>query len=98
MRVERSLILSVARLLDRNFSLGSEKEAMTRRTSGQNAIHHIDAQAGVLDDLFGRAHSHDVPRLVARKVLERGFDDLAGPLPRLADAGPARGIARKAPA
>ena len=66
---------------------------MTRRAGGQNAIHHVDAEAGVLDDFFGRAHTHHVPRFVSGKVFERRFDDLASALSGLADAEPANGVA-----
>ena len=37
---------------------------MPRRPRGQHAIHHVDAEAGIFDDFFRRAHSHQIARLV----------------------------------
>src|SRR5438309_642607 len=61
----------------------------------ENAVHHVDAQRGVFDDLLRRTYPHQIPRLVVRKVLQRGFHDLAGQLPRLANTEAANGVARE---
>src|ERR1700683_550087 len=94
--VERPRILGVARLLDRDFSLRSKQQPMPRSPRGQDAIHHIHAELGVLGDLLGRAHSHQIARLVSRKVLQRSLDHFASALPRFANAKPADRIAGKA--
>ena len=93
--VKRARILGIARLFDRNFSFRSEQQAVTRGPRGQDAIHHVDAQAGVLDDFLGRAHAHQVTRLVGGEMLQRGFDDLASEFARFADAQPSDGVAGK---
>src|SRR5271168_1436564 len=69
---------------------------MPRRPRGQDAIHHVDSEAGVLDNLLGGAHSHHVTRFVGGKMLERGLDHFARAYPRLAHAEPADGITGKA--
>ena len=88
-------ILSIAGLLDRNFSFGSEKQAVTRGAGGQDAIHHVDAKICILDNLFGCADSHQVARLVFGKMLQRGFDDFAGEFAGLAYAEASDGISGK---
>src|SRR5260370_37058413 len=69
---------------------------MTRGAGGKDAIHHIDAELGVLDNFLRSAHAHHVTRLVLRKMSKRGLDNFAGALARLADTKPADGIAGKA--
>jgi hypothetical protein len=62
--VNRRWILGVARLLNRDFPFRGKQEPVPRRAGRKDAIHHVDAQAGVLDNLFGSAHSHQITRLV----------------------------------
>ncbi len=85
-RVERTGILRIARLLDGNFSFRSKQQAVARRAGGENAIHHIDAQASIFGDLLRRPDSHEVPWLIGGQVFESGFDHFAGALARLANA------------
>src|ERR1700691_1385755 len=94
--IERTCIRSIARLLDGDFSFRGKQQAVAGGARGQDAIHHIDAQTGVFNDLLGRAYSHHIARLVGGKVFERGCDDLAGAFAGLADAEASDGIARKA--
>src|SRR5271167_3502254 len=94
--VERPRILSIASLLDRDLSLGSKQQPMPRRPRGQHAIHHVDAEAGVLHDLVGCANAHHVARLIGGKVLEGSFDHFAGALARLPGAESTDGIAGEA--
>src|SRR6266496_4525583 len=63
-RVERTLIGRVTGLLNRDFSLGREQQSVPRRAGRQHAIHHIDAQFRIFDNLFGRSHSHEIARPV----------------------------------
>src|ERR1700728_2413614 len=93
--VERTGILSIARLLDRDFSFRGEQQAMSRRARGKDAIHHIDAETRVFDNFFGRAHSHHVAWLIGGEILECGFDELARALARFADAQASDGITGK---
>src|SRR5579871_2813413 len=65
-------------------------------TGRQHAVHHVDAQTGVFDDLFRRAHSHQVAWHVFREMLQSGFDDLTGQFTGFADAEPSYGIAWEA--
>src|ERR1700758_4369451 len=94
-RVEGLLVLRVARLLDRNSALRGEQQAMPRRSSRQHAIHHVNAEMSVLDNLFRGSDSHQVTGLVGGKMLERRFDDLACHASGLTHAQPADGVARK---
>src|SRR6195256_504478 len=68
---------------------------MARGARGENAIHHIYAEAGVFDDFLGSADAHQVARFVGGKMLERRLDYLAGQLPGLSDAEAADGVAGK---
>src|SRR5262245_32353556 len=69
---------------------------MAGGASGEDAVHHVNAEAGVFDDFFGRAYAHEVARLACREVLDSGLDNLAGHGTRLADTQAAYGIAREA--
>src|SRR6266478_1826418 len=69
---------------------------MARGPRRQDAIHHIDAEAGVLDNFLRRADAHYVAGLVGGKMFQRGFDEFAGAVARLADAETADGIAGEA--
>src|SRR5437764_12350223 len=69
---------------------------MAGGSRGQHAIHHIEAEAGVLDDLFRSSDSHQITRLVGGKILQRGFDHLAGERTGLADAETSDSVAGEA--
>ena len=56
---------------------------------GQHAIHHVDAEAGVLDDLFRSSDSHQVPRFLFREERRRKPGDLADRVLRLPHRHPA---------
>src|ERR1700680_985448 len=73
--VKRSLIARIASLFDRDLAFGCKQQAMPCSSRGQNTIHHVDAEVGVLDDLLGCADSHEVARLVGGKGFDRGLDD-----------------------
>jgi hypothetical protein len=72
---------------------GAEEEAVAGGAGGEDAVHHVDAHAGVLLDLVGVADAHDVARLVAGKEFEGAGDHLAGDLARFADGEAADGVA-----
>ena len=91
--VERAGILGITRLLDRNLAFGGKKQPVARCAGGEDAIHHVDAQAGVLDNFLGSAHTHEIARLIFGKVLQGGLDDLTGQFAWLAHAEAADGIA-----
>src|ERR1700677_1384611 len=94
--IERSAVLRIASLLDRNFPFRSKQQAMASSAGGQNAIHHIHAQARVLNNFLGRAHSHQVARFVGGQVFERGFNDFARAFARLAYTESSNGVSREA--
>src|ERR1700686_2787251 len=87
--IERGVVPRIARLFDRDLSLGCKQQSVPRRSRGQDAIHHIDAEIGVFNDLLRRAHSHEVTRLVGGGMFNRGFDNFASERPRFAHAEPA---------
>src|SRR5579864_8993703 len=84
--VKRSLVLGIARLLDGDFSLGGKQQPVTRCPRGQDAVHNVDSETRVFDDLLRRSHPHQIARLVGGKMLQRRFNDLPGQVPRLAHA------------
>src|SRR6516164_7043593 len=74
--IGRIFVARILHLLDRHLSLGSEKQPMARRSGGQDTVHHVDSEIGVLHDLFRRAYPHQVARLLRGQMLEGGFDYL----------------------
>src|SRR5579872_568212 len=64
--VERTFVLSVARLFDRYPARGGKKEPVAGGASGQNTVHHVDTHGGVLRNLFRCAYSHQIARPVGR--------------------------------
>src|SRR5262249_45694924 len=69
-RIERPVIARVARLFDRHLAFGSIKKTMPGAAGGQDAVHHVDAQPGVLRDLLRSAHAHEIAWLVCGEMLE----------------------------
>ena len=68
---------------------------MAGGAGGQDAVHHVDAHAGVLLDLVGIADAHDVAGFVAGEDFEGAGDHLAGDLAGFADGQAADGVARE---
>jgi len=66
---------------------------MTGGAGGENAIHHVDTEAGVLLDFVGIADAHDVARLVFGQERQNFRDHFEGELARLANAETTDGVA-----
>ena len=71
----------------------AEEEAVAPGAGGQDAVHHVDAHAGVLLDLVGVADAHDVAGLVGGEEFEGAGDHLARNLAGFADGEAADGVA-----
>src|SRR5439155_8044764 len=93
--LERQFIIGIARLLDGNSSLGSEQQPVARGSRGQHAVHHVNAQVSVLDNLLWGTHTHQVSRLVLWKMRDRCLNSLSRERPRLTDTQPANGVPRE---
>src|SRR6266849_1334601 len=93
--IERQFIICIARLLDRNFSLGSEQQPVARGSRGQHAVHHVNTQISVLDNFLWGAHPHQVSRLVPWKMRDRCLNSLSRERPRFTDTQPANGVPRE---
>src|SRR5579864_6550006 len=78
------LIVCVARVLDEQASLGSEKASMAGAARRQRAIHHVDSEAYVIRELFWFADAHQVARLVRGQARSSGLRHRARGFVRLA--------------
>ena len=92
LRVDRILILGVTRVLDEDAALRGVKARVTRRTRGENAIHHVDAERDVLGDLFGLAHAHQITRTIVREKRGDFGGHFAGEFVRFTDGEAADGV------
>src|SRR5689334_17178086 len=93
--IKRPLVLRIPRLLDRKLPFRREQQSVAGGPRGENAVHHVDAQSGILNDLLRRTNAHEVPRLILGKMLKCVLDDLAGKSPGLAHTQSADRIARE---
>src|SRR5438132_12183546 len=80
--IERQFIIGIARLFDRTFSLGSEQQPVACGSRGQHAVHHVNTQLRVLDNLLWGTHPHPVSRLVLWKPRDRCLNSLSRERPR----------------
>ena len=106
--IRRSLVLGILFVLVILSSLARVKQRVTRRPSGQHAIHHVHAHARVLLDLIRIADAHHIPRLVFRKQGQHFADYFECLFARFAHAqtadlqrsrrSPSRSVARLIPA
>ena len=93
--VERAFVESVTRVLDVHFALRSEEQPVTGGTGRENAVHHVDAHAGVFDDLFGGANAHQIARLFLREMRLNGLNGFVGEGAWLANTKASDGISGK---
>src|SRR5882762_7916358 len=62
--VERAGVVAVARVADLEVAVAREEPAVPGIACGQHAVEEIDARRDRLDQVFGRAHAHQVARPV----------------------------------
>ena len=91
--IGRGLVLSKLLVLDVEAALAGEEQSVAGGAGGKNAIHHVDAEAGVLLDFVGVADAHDVARLVFGQQRQNFRDHFKCQLARLADAEATDGVA-----
>ena len=91
--VGRGLVFSELFVLDVEAALAGEEQSVAGGAGGENAIHHVDAEARVLLDSVGVADTHDVARLVFGKQRQNFRNHFKCQLARLADREAADGVA-----
>jgi len=70
-----------------------EEESVAGGASGDDAVHHVDTHAGVLDDFVGVADAHDVAGFVGGQVGQSLGDYLPSQFTRFSDGEAADGVA-----
>jgi hypothetical protein len=63
-RIEGSIVLRVARVLDIDAAFAREHLAVSRIPRRQDTIEQIDPSRHHLDEVFRRASAHQIPRLI----------------------------------
>src|SRR5207245_11270207 len=61
------LILSVTRVLDEHAAFAGVEAGVARGASGEDAIHHVNAQRDVVGDLFRAADAHEIAWSILRE-------------------------------
>src|SRR5260370_6184831 len=94
-RIDGPLILSIARVLDEHAAFAGVEAGMTRGASGEDAIHHVNAERNVIRDLLGATDAHEITRAVTRQQLRYFAGHYDGDFVRLADSETPDSIAGK---
>src|SRR2546425_9724819 len=84
-RIDRPLILGIARVLDEHAALAGVEAGMTRGASGEDAIHHVNAERNAIGDLLGAADAHEITRVVNGQQRRYFGGHCDGDFVRLAD-------------
>ena len=66
-QVERAVVVAVAAVADLDVALGREQPAVARVAGRHHAVEHVDAGLDAVEQVFRRAHAHQVARLVGRQ-------------------------------
>src|ERR1700719_225167 len=85
LRIDRTLVFDVARVLDEHAPFASVQASMARRSRGQHAIHHVNAARNIIGNLFRPAHAHQVARPLFRQQRGNLRSHFAGDFVWLAD-------------
>ena len=96
MLVERARVIAMARVADLEVPVASEQPPVSRVACGQHTVEEIDARANRGDQVFGRAHAHQVARRSRRHARHEMRHDARALLGRLADRKPADRVAIEA--
>src|SRR5260370_29445806 len=94
-RIDGPLVLSIARVLDEHAACAGVEAGMTRGASGEDAIHHVNAERNVIRDLLGATDAHEITRAVTRQQRRYGGGHCDGDCVRLADSETPDSIAGK---
>jgi hypothetical protein len=85
----------VARVAQAQVAEAGEEVAVARVARGHHAVEHVDAAGHAFDQVFRRAHAHQVARLVRRQPVRRVRHDAQHLVLGLADADAAHRVARQ---
>src|SRR3546814_6943516 len=66
--IQRPGVVAVARIAYLDVAEAREKPAIARIAGGHDAIEHVHAPAYALDQIFGRAHAHQVAGCFRRQA------------------------------
>src|SRR6266436_930841 len=89
------LILSVTRVLDKHAAFAGVEAGVARGASGEDAIHHVNAQRDVVADLFRAADAHEIAWAVLRQKCGYFGGHFASHLVRFANSKAPDGVPRK---
>jgi hypothetical protein len=73
--IQGPLIDCIARVLNIQLAGGGERLAGAAVTGGKDAIEHVHATGDGFDQVFGRAHAHEISRPTARHARRDLFDN-----------------------
>ncbi len=93
--VQRLRVGLVAGVTQLQVAIAGEHGAVACIAGGHDAVKHVHAIGHALHQVFGRAHAHQVARLVRRQAVRRVRHDLQHLVFGLAHAHAAHGVARK---
>src|SRR5882757_1125053 len=94
-RIDGILIFCVTRVLNQHATLRCVKACMTRSTSRQHAIHHVNSERHVFRNLFRFADAHQISRPILRQQRSYLRRHLACDFVRLADSEAANRVTGK---
>ena len=95
LRIDGTLIFDVASVLDEHAALAGVQASVAGGASGENAIHHIDAECDVISELFGAADAHEVARAIGGKKSGYFSSHFTRDIVRFADSEAAHGVTGK---
>ena len=93
--VDRPGIGLVASVADAQVTEAGEQMAVAGVARGHHAVEHVDAAGHALDQVFGRAHAHQVARFVCRQPVRGVRHDAQHLVLGLAHADAANRVARQ---
>ena len=93
--VQRLMIGLVTRVAQFQITKACEHRAIARIARGHDAVKHVDTLRHAFHQIFRRAHTHQIARLVCRQSVWRVRHDLQHLLFGFAHTDTANGVARK---
>src|SRR5436309_1336344 len=94
-RFDGPLIPAIARVLDEHAAFAGVEAGMTRGASGEDAIHHVNAERNVIRDLLGATDAHEITRVVTWQQRRNFGGHCDGDFVRLADSEATDSVAGK---
>ena len=89
------MVCFVARIAQFQIAEAGKHGAIARVACGHHTIKHVDTLRHAFDQIFGRAHTHQIARLVRRQSVRRVRHDLQHLFFGFAHTDAAHGVARK---